>query len=312
MIDCIIVNWNSGCQLSDAIDSAIKYGAKCIKRVIVIDNYSSDDSVEVAKERSKYLEIDVDYIYNRDNAGFGAACNQGFSISRNEFVLLLNPDARLLDESIYTVLKFMKAPENKKVGICGVQLMNESGELSRSCSRFPNAWGFIAQAVGLVHLIPQLGHVMSDWSHYQTREVDHVIGAFFLIRKSVIEQIGGFDERFFVYLEDLDFSYRAYKAGWASVYLTEAKAFHAGGGTSKQVKGIRLFYSLRSRLLYAFKHFGRVGALSVLLATLFLEPLTRSGYALLRGSWSSLMETWGGYATLYRWLPQWFFKGKTR
>jgi hypothetical protein len=96
------------------------------------------------------------------------------------------------------------------------------------------------------------------------------------------------------------------------MYLAEAQAFHAGGGTSNKVKARRLFYSLRSRLLYSFKHFDLGGAWVVLLATLLLEPVSRTLLAMSRGSWSSVKETWCGYAMLYRWLPQWVLRGVTR
>jgi len=153
---------------------------------------------------------------------------------------------------------------------------------------------------------------MAEWGHAQTREVDHVIGAFFLVRRVVFEALGGFDERFFVYLEDLDFSRRASNAGWSSVYLADAQAFHAGGGTSNQIKARRLFYSLRNRLLYAFKHFSWPEAMLVMFATLLIEPFSRAALALLRWSWSGLKETWAAYGMLWNWLPQWLFKGVTR
>lgn len=133
-----------------------------------------------------------------------------------------------------------------------------------------------------------------------------------MVRRTTFESLGGFDERFFVYFEEVDFSYRARQAGWRSVYLADVQAFHAGGGTSNQVKARRLFYSLRSRLLYAAKHFSTAGTALVFLATLLLEPLSRSALALARRSWPALRETWQGYAMLWRWLPQWVFKGVTR
>jgi len=153
---------------------------------------------------------------------------------------------------------------------------------------------------------------MSEWAHDSTQKVDHVMGAFFLVRREVFEKLRGFDERFFVYLEDLDFSYRAKQAGWDSAYLADVQAFHYGGGTSNQVKARRLFYSLRSQLLYAFKHFHWLGALWVLLVMLVVEPVTRIFFAVIRRSWSSVKETLAGYAMLWKWLPDWIFKGVTR
>jgi GT2 family glycosyltransferase len=196
----------------------------------------------------------------------------------------------------------MQDPANAQVGICGVQLQDEAGQVSRSCARFPSALGFVAHAVAVNRFFPRLGHAMAEWDHGQTSEIDQVIGAFFLVRRELFNALHGFDERFFMYFEEVDFSYRARQAGWHSVYLAEAQAFHAGGGTSNQVRARRLFYSLRSRLMYAFKHFTLVGAIAVLLATFLIEPVSRSVQALLRRSWSSLEETWTGYSLLWRWL----------
>lgn len=307
LIKVVIVNWNAGQQLSDSIKSIQVHVKDIDATVTVVDNGSVDHSTDFLAQQPE-----VTLINTGRNLGFGKACNIGAADTDEEFLLFLNPDAALFPDTLEKSLGYMQNPANEKVGICGIQLKDESGHVARSCSRFPSALRFFAHSMGVVHFFPRLGHFMAEWPHDQTREVDHVIGAFFLIRRTLFEQLEGFDERFFVYLEDLDFSYRAHQAGWKSVYLAEAQAFHAGGGTSNQVKARRLFYSLRSRLLYAFKHFSLLGAWLVLLSTLLLEPLTRSGYALLRGSWPALKETWGGYGMLFRWLPQWVLRGVTR
>lgn len=306
-IDVIVVNWNSGQQLRQCVDSVQIFSSAINAQIIVIDNGSTDNSADCIESSPP-----VTLIRTGANLGFGKACNMGAQSGNSEFLLFLNPDAALYPETLSKAMAFMQSPTNRRAGICGVQLKDESGHVARSCTRFPDALGFVAHTLGLDRFFPRLGHFMAEWAHDQTREVDHVIGAFFLVRRTLFEELGGFDERFFVYLEDLDFSYRAHKAGWKTVYLADAQAFHAGGGTSNQVKARRLFYSLRSRLLYANKHFSSGGAWIVLLATLLLEPLSRTGYALLRGSWTSIKETWSGYAMLYRWLPQWVLRGVTR
>jgi GT2 family glycosyltransferase len=307
LIDIVVVNWNAGRQLRICVDSVAQYGCGLIRQTIVADNGSTDGS-----DGSVEVMPDVRLIRAGANLGFARACNLGAQQTEGEYLLFLNPDAALYADTLPKVMAYMQAPENAAVGICGVQLLDEAGHVSRSCARFPTALGFVSHAAGLSRLFPRLGYFMAEWDHAQTRRVDHVIGAFFLVRREVFEALGGFDERFFVYLEDLDFSLRAHQAGWSSVFLAEAQAFHAGGGTSNQVKARRLFYSLRSRLLYAFKHFSRSGALVVLLATLLLEPLSRSVLALLRRSWSAMKETWVAYGMLWRWLPQWVFKRVTR
>lgn len=301
-MNIIIVNWNSGLQIKACLDSI-----QTRTHAIVVDNASTDGS-------EKFIDQypNVTLLRSSENLGFGKACNLGARHAQDEFLLFLNPDATVYPGTLEKALSFMQDPNNADVGICGVQLVDESGHVSRSCARFPTPWSFVAHSIGLDKYFPRLGHRMAEWSHDITRDVDQVIGAFFMVRRELFESLGGFDERFFVYFEEVDFSYRARKAGWCSVYLADVLAFHAGGGTSNQVKARRLFYSLRSRLLYACKHFTFGGALLVMLTTLLVEPLSRSLLALARRSWSSFKETWQGYAMLWRWLPQWWFKGVTR
>jgi GT2 family glycosyltransferase len=147
---------------------------------------------------------------------------------------------------------------------------------------------------------------MTAWDHAENRQVDHVIGAFFLVRRSLFESLGGFDTRFFVYLEDVDFSLRASHAGWSSFYLAEAQAYHKGGGTSEQVKATRLFYALRSRILYGYKHFRWTAATGILLTTLLLEPFVRLGFAIMRGTMTEVRETLQAYCLLWSTFPAWF------
>ena len=152
---------------------------------------------------------------------------------------------------------------------------------------------------------------MSEWDHATNRDVDQVIGAFFLIRRTVFEALNGFDERFFVYFEEVDVSYRARQAGWRSVYLATARAFHAGGGTSQQVKAARLFYSLRSRLLYGFKHFSRLRAWALVGVTLLVEPISRLVFSAIRGGREDVLNTLRAYGMLWRALPS-ILKGRPR
>lgn len=303
-LSIIIVNWNSGLQLRTCVDSITHYGAGLLIQTIVVDNGSTDDS-DLSVEGLPYVTL----IRTGANLGFGKACNIGVSQANSEYLLFLNPDAALYTDTLKKSLYFMENSITDKVGICGVQLIDEYGQISRHCARYPSSLGFVTHAVGLDRIFPSLGHVMAEWDHAKSREVDHVIGAFFMVRRELFEALHGFDERYFVYLEDLDFSYRAHQSGWRSMYLADTRAFHFGGGTSNQIKARRLFYSLQSRIVYAFKHFSVVGAIAVLLATLLFEPFSRSVVALLRRSWSGLLETIAAYCMLWSWLPRWIFMG---
>jgi GT2 family glycosyltransferase len=297
MLDIVIVNWNSGDQLRACIASIFSLSENCVGSVIVVDNASIDSSLDKIEPSEK-----IKIIRENKNLGFGKACNIGAKKLTGKYILFLNPDAVLYRESLSRSLRYMESVDASDVGICGIKLMDEQGGVSRSCSRFPKAKGFIAHSFGIDKLIPGLGHMMSEWDHLNNRKVDHVIGAFFMVRREVFDLLNGFDERFFLYLEDLDFSLRASKSGWKTMYFAEAHAFHLGGGTSRQIKAKRLFYSLRSQLTYSRRHFSKLEALAVAIAILAIEPISRSIFSLISFSLSGFKETWIGYGMLWRWI----------
>jgi hypothetical protein len=303
-LDVVIVNWNGGRRLLDSLESLAAAGREgfALGRVVVVDNASTDCSLSLVSG----LDLPLVLLRNSRNLGFGAACNQGARGTEADYLLFLNPDTRLSSDSLSKPLLFMEgAAGAARTGVCGVQLVNERGEISRGCARFPKPSHFYAKIFGLDHLAPHPSRnlLMTDWDHRGSRGVDHVIGAFYLVRRSLFEALRGFDERFFVYLEDLDFSYRAHREGWRSYYLAEARVYHEGGGLSSRAMAARLFYSLRSRILYGYKHFGSLPATGLLLATLLVEPWTRISHALAHGRFSSIRETLEAYGMLLRSLP---------
>jgi GT2 family glycosyltransferase len=305
LLSIVIVNWNSGGQLLDVIDSIVLHHSELLVTVIIIDNASSDDSLNQIINL-KNLPFNLQIIRNVDNKGFGAACNQGAALVTSEYLLFLNPDTKLFEQSLSIPIAYMQDPENGDVGIVGIQLLDEKNRIGRSCARFPTLKIFSAHALGISRLpsLSYLNVLMTEWSHDETQVVDHVIGAFFLIRRNIFKSLGGFDERFFVYLEDLDLSLRVRRAGYLCVYLAEAQAYHIGGGTSRQVKARRLFYSLHSRLLYGFKHFSSLDAWCLLFVTLAIEPWTRLALALFKTSWRDAQHTLKAYGLLLQSLSK--------
>ncbi len=302
-LDIIIVNWNSGDQLKECLRSVMLADREgfSLSQVIVVDNASADGSLEGLES----LDLPLKIINNDKNAGFGAACNQGAEISRADYLLFLNPDTKLNSDSLSMPLRYMEAEANQDTGVCGIMLLNERGQADRTCTRLPRPGHFFVKIFGLDHIMPKIfkSHFMTEWNHESSRQVDHVIGAFYLIRKRIFDKLGGFDTRFFVYLEDLDLSNRVDKIGYRVQYLAEAKAFHKGGGTSEQVKAKRLFYSLRSRILYGFKHFNVLSAVLLFAATILIEPLMRLVLAASHRSIKEMKETIRGYMMLFRDIP---------
>ncbi|MEX1033245.1 MAG: glycosyltransferase family 2 protein [Cellvibrionaceae bacterium] len=297
MIDIVIVNWNAGSQLHECVDSVLVQEEDVASQVIVVDNGSTDGSVD-AIEGSRRVEI----MRIGENLGFAAACNRGAAMAHAPYLLFLNPDTRLFAGSLAAPLAFMERRENGDVGICGVQLVDEEDQVSRTCARFPTLGRLTAGALGLDKLpgLRGAGLRMTDWNHAETRAVDQVMGAFFLIRRDLFEELDGFDERFFVYFEEVDLSFRARQTGWRTIYFADAQAFHAGGGTSWQVKTHRLFYSLRSRLLYGFKHFPRWQSWLLVGVTIVLEPIARTVWCLMRRDVKGVHQAWAAYGMLWR------------
>lgn len=313
-LDVVVVNWNAGQYLQACLQSlqeAARQVPGFLRQVYVVDNGSTDGSLQAA------LPMDAPpvVIQNRDNRGFAAACNQGAFAGDAPYILFLNPDATASAQALQGAIAYMDSPKNQQVGICGVRLLDEHGHISRSCSRFPSLARTWADTLGLSRLFPSRfeSQRMADWSHDETANVDQVIGAFFLIRRSLFEQLQGFDERFFVYFEEVDLAYRAHLLGYSSTYLADLEAFHKGGGSSDNVKAMRLFYSTRSRLLYSIKHFSTPQAILVALLLLGVEPPIRLAHALLvLRSVTSVRETVKAYAHLWGWLPRFFLSGTTR
>jgi N-acetylglucosaminyl-diphospho-decaprenol L-rhamnosyltransferase len=275
-VHVVIVNWNSGSQLKECLESFATIADDNVRltRVTVVDNASADGSCENLETASLPLVL----VRNRTNRGFAAACNQGAVGSDADYLLFLNPDTRLLPGSLELPARYLGSPQHESTGIVGIQLLDAAGHVARNTARRPTAWSMIGNSIGLDRLLPAMfpPHFVTDWAHDETRPVDQVMGAFFFIRRSLFAKLGGFDERFFVYYEDLDFSLRAHAQGFGSVYLATGQAFHRGQGTTEGAMEQRTFYFCRSRILYALKYFNPFGAFAVIATTLILEPIART------------------------------------
>lgn len=296
-LDIVIVNWNTGELLRECLRSMLASRLPqdvALGKVVVVDNASHDDSLAGIDTIPLPLEI----IRNTDNRGFAAACNQGAAAGSGDVILLLNPDTRLFEHSLAAPLERLLSPHGERVGVVGVQLLDEHGAAARTCARLPQPAQFFHQAIGTSRIWPALGQTMLEWDHATTREVGQVIGAFFMTPRALYESLGGLDEQFFVYFEEVDYSARALAAGWKSLYLVEAQAFHLGGGSSRKVLDRRLMYSIRSRLIYARKHFSTLGLLSTWFSSLVLEPPIRMLHAAATGGLSNAAAVCRGYKLL--------------
>lgn len=295
MIDVVIINWNSGDYLQKCIQSIFSTDNRnFVTKVFIIDNNSSDLSLQKIRLNDK-----TEIVRNKENRGFAKACNQGFKLCSAPYILLLNPDTQLLDTTLEDCIAFMI--KKTDIDILGCQLLNDDGNVGYSCSRFPSATGIFFDATGLSKMAPSIfkpGIIMTDWDHKESRLVDQVMGAFMFFRKSIFEKVGYFDEQFFVYYEEVDFSKRLAALGGKSFFDADIKAIHSGEGTTSSVKAFRLFLNLRSRLQYAKKHFNLSGYLLVWISTYFIEPFTRMFFLLLKGKAREISQVFKGYKLL--------------
>lgn len=300
VLNIIIINWNGGDTIKKCLTAVFDSNLdKELFNVFVVDNNSSDNSIDLISGLSTNLTI----IKNKTNIGFGSACNIVLKNYPSEFVLILNPDVFVNKESLNESLSFMKT--RTEIDILGVKNFNTSNHVSASCARFPSVCGYINDVLGLSKVAPELfkpGTIMSDWDHLDSRIVDHVIGAYMMIRYSILEKSGLFDEDFFLYMEDVDLSYRINKIGGLCYYNSEISVIHEGGGTTKSIRATSLSYSLQSRIIYCKKHFKLPVTLLIIILSSIIEPFIRMINLCLSRNFKDFPSLISAYQKYYKWL----------
>ena len=254
-LSIIIVSWNVGEDLLRCLES-IKENRPCERfETIVIDNGSTDGTVEAV--RKSFPEVVI--IVNDENRGFAAANNQGIVQSKGEYVLLLNPDTIVHSGAMDTLIGFMDS--HPDIGVCGPKLLNEDGSTQRSVRRLPTF-----RAVLYRHTIFKLTGLfreqynkwmMKDFTYDCQKEVFQLMGAALLIRQSVIDQVGLMDENFFMYYEEVDLCYRIKQAGWHITFIPKAVITHLGGQSAGQIPVRTRIMMVKSLLIFFRKHRGK-------------------------------------------------------
>lgn len=256
-ISVIIVNLNT-CSLLDACLASLRAGAGGLHtEVIVIDNGSTDGSAAMVRERYPLVTL----LCNDRNRGFAAPNNQGLRIARGRTLLLLNSDTVVRPGAFERLLAFLDA--HPGAGGCGPRLVYPDGRLQRSAKGFPDLWTHFCDMASLDRLVPRsrlFGRGEMSWFDYdRPAAVDHLMAAAFLVRREVYERIGGLDERFAIYYNDMDWCYRMVKAGWRVWYVPDAVVEHHLGKTVGAInRDFRFFAMLYNNVMYFYqKHYGR-------------------------------------------------------
>ena len=219
--------------------------------IIVINNDSGDGTVEMVEENFPQVQL----VKSSINLGFARACNLGLKRASGENLLLLNPDTRLVGNSLKIANNILI--NDHSIGILGGQLLNYDKSIQPSVRSFPKFTDHLMMIFKLHHLIKLKRYLALDFDYQKQSEVDQVMGAFFLISRPAWEKIGDFDDRYYIWFEEVDYCQRAKRAGFKVVYSPEPKIIHYGGRSFKQVFTLKNQWIFsKSRLRYVLKHQG--------------------------------------------------------
>jgi N-acetylglucosaminyl-diphospho-decaprenol L-rhamnosyltransferase len=293
------VNWNTGNLLRECLESiAQSREGPEIRRVTVVDNGSSDGSADGLDD----LPLPLKLIRNSQSIGWGGGCNQGAAGSRADYLLFMNSDMRVFPETLARVTAFMNSDRSKGIGICGIQMVDEDGRPTISCSRFPTLRVLFGKMTGLHVLFPTLfpSHHLSEAETHESGPVEQVIGAFYFVRRELFTKLGGFDRRYFLYFDDIDLAVRARREGAGSYFLKEATVFHAENVSTKQTRGLQIYHLLRSRTLFTYRYWSRWEASLLVLLTFTIELPARLVRAVLSRNRFDLFATARAYGWLLR------------
>lgn len=287
MLTTLLVSFNTRDLLSPCLQAlAAARAALGPSPVVVVDNASKDGSAEYLER----LHPDVQLIRSKVNLGFGRANNLALPRFEGKYLLLLNTDAFVPPEALTKTVAYMES--SPECGILGVRLIGRDGDLQPSCRYFPTPYNTFLARTGLQRWLPRT-RMIDDmtWAHDTVRECDWVPGCFYLLRREMVEQIGLFDPRFFLYYEEVDHCFAAKAANWKVVYYPHVSVVHIGGESAKSIGAISQngrqveVLQIESAQIYFRKRFG-LGGLALHLALEELGDLVLIAKALLhRKGW---------------------------
>jgi GT2 family glycosyltransferase len=250
-----IVNWNTRQDLEESLRSVLRADPELGIEVIVLDNASGDGSAEMVRQQFPQVAL----IESADNTGFARGYNRAASSATGRHLLILNPDTVVQRGALSRLVEFMDS--HPEAGAAGPCVLNRDGSLQFSCRRFPRPMVGVLRNTVIGRLAPRnrftREYLMQDWDHGSIRHVDWVSGAAMCIRREAWDQVGGFDEGFFMYAEDMDWCWRARQAGWKVYYVPDAVIVHRIGRSTDQRAIPMVIQFHRSAVRFYRKHYAR-------------------------------------------------------
>ena len=244
-LSIVIVTWNTKRLTLDCIESVLKNTPSddFSYEIILVDNASVDGTLEEVAVRYPNVKL----IKNSDNLGFAKANNIGIASAAGKAVLLLNSDTLIKGDAIYQTFKFLMS-KSDKVGAASCKVLDFNGKMEIHCRQFYTWWGMLKRQIGKICIfLPNFlrNRLNIDyWPHNSIRSVDWVHMSFFMVKKSVLDIVGGLDERFFFYSEDQEYCYRVHKYGFGILFFPDCEILHKNGGSTKNKKTSKFFDSM--------------------------------------------------------------------
>lgn len=280
-LSIIIVSWNTRDLLKRCLDSIYQHTRGVHFEIFVIDNNSEDETKDMVEE---YKSGNLYLIVNKTNRGFAAANNQGIKKAQGKYILLLNPDTKLKENSFAKMMEFMET--QPLCGICGCHLLNSDASHQNSVRRFPK---FLDQALILLklhHLYDGFSsfkkYIAQGFNYQKSQMVDQVMGACFMIKRELVARIGLLDEKFFIWFEEVDYCKRAYNAGYEIWYYADTELTHHFRQSFKLVMPVKKQRIWNKSLRYYFwKHHGIVSYIGISILT-WMGLMLAYGYGLFK------------------------------
>ncbi len=257
-LSVLIIGYKNHRLVRQTLKGILRVAPVLSYEVIVVENDPSGTTTKMCTEFPTVKVID-----HRKNIGFGNGMNLGIKESQGRYILVFNPDVIVLPGAFEELVRYLD--EHKDVGMVGPQLHNPDGTLQYSCYKFMEPKTVLYRRLPFIRRLKSVrqhldAYVMADWDHAQTREVDYLLGAAMLIRREVLDQVGGFDPAYFMYFEDQDLCRRFWNAGWKVIYHPTSKLIHyhrretADGGFLQQLFHPLTRIQIKSALYYFKKH----------------------------------------------------------
>jgi N-acetylglucosaminyl-diphospho-decaprenol L-rhamnosyltransferase len=253
----IIVSWNVCDYLVACLDSIQANKGDLAVEVIVVDSYSTDDTVGVVRARYPWVKL----LPQTSNIGFTRGNNVGLRAAQGRHLFLLNPDTEVVGSALAQMVSYLD--DNPTVGVVGPHTLNPDGTTHSTCRRFPTVVTALFESTWLQGIAPRQvldRYYARDIGDTDTADVDWVQGSALMMRRKAYGQIGGLDERYIMFSEELDWCKRARQAGWRVVYLGTASIIHHGGKSTEQTSALKHIYFQESKLRYFRKYHGRAVA----------------------------------------------------